>query len=205
MNTFTITIGVYNNARSIIESTHGPYSITIILVPVGTLSGTLTANTSGGIATFANLRILSAGTFSIQASCIDMIIATSVPATVVNYVYTITLATSSTTPSVNFSFTITATLKGEDTNSFTGSCTIALSGTNLAGTLSSTTTTGTASISVYLTTVGVKTITATCPASGSSPAISGSISVTALTEVLSITSFTPIVKFYLAFYKFDCI
>ena len=194
MNTFTVTVGVYDNNRYYLENTHGPHSITIVLVPTGSLYGTTTVNSATGIATFSNIRILSAGTFNIVGSCTNMISATSILATVTNYAYTMTASSSNSSPTKNFSFTVTVILSGEDTNTFTGSCTVSLTGTNLAGTLSDTTSTGTATFSVYITTTGSKTITATCPASGSSPAVTATTTVNVLNQILSFGTITPTVN-----------
>ena len=165
------------------------------LSPSGTFSGTITGLTSSGIITFSTLRILSRNTYTLGASSTGITSATSSSFTVVNYAYTVTLATSNSSPSVNFAFTITVTIKGEDGNAFTGSCTLSLteSTSSLGGTTSITTTTGSGTLSVYLTSTGIKTITGTCPLSGSSPAVSGTITETVTTEILQITSFTPTV------------
>ena len=115
------------------------------------------------------------------------------------------LSCNNSSPSVNFTFIVAAILTGEDSNAFTGSCTVSLTSTNLFGTLSVTTTSGTATFSVYFTTIGSKTITATCPASGSSPAVTATTTVNVLTQILSFVSITPTVNSYLAKYKSYCI
>ena len=129
------------------------------------------------------------------ASSPTMVSGTSVAATVVNYVYTMAVVASTYSPSVNFAFTVTVSLYGEDTNAFTGTCTTSLTGSNLAGTLSAATSTGTATLSVYFTSVGGFSITASCPASGSSPAVSVvSSAITVLIQKLKISGFTPVVR-----------
>jgi hypothetical protein len=97
-------------------------------------------------------------------------------------------------PSVNFLFTLTVTIKGEDLNLFKAACTVTLTGTSLAGGLTGTTSTGLLSLQPYFTATGSKTITATCPASGSSPAVSGQLTFNVLLQMLKITSFTPVLS-----------
>ena len=168
------------------------------LSPTGTFSGVTALSTSAGVVTFSNLRILSANTFTLTATS-GLISATSSSFTVINYVYTITLTSTatSTSPSVYFSFTINVALSGEDGHAYTGSSTIAASEStsSLQGDSSKTITTGSGTFSVYLTSIGTKSIVFTSPAVGSSPAVTNSISITALTEILKITSLTPIVTF----------
>lgn len=196
-----MTIGVYDNAGTNIESTRGPYSISISLTPAGTFSGSISGNTSAGTLVLSNLRILSAGTYTITAACTGVTSVATASFTNINYAYQVTLGTSISTPTVNFSFTITATIKGEDLNSFTGICSATLSessSTAVYGTTTGSNTSGTLSFSIYLVATGAKTIVVTCPAIGSSPAVSGTIGVTLLQEILKITSFTPTVRFYVA-------
>lgn len=92
------------------------------------------------------------------------------------------MAAGTSTPSVNFVFGLTVTIKGEDGSAFLGSCTITLTESTSSLVMTSansvlTTSTGSTTIQVYLNSAGSKTITATCPASGSSPAVSGSVTV----------------------------
>lgn len=161
-------------------------------MPSGSFSGTTVQTTSSGTATFTNLRILSAGSLSIQATCTDMVSVTSIQTTITNYAYQITLSSTNLSPTVNFLFTLSITIKGEDLALFKGSCAITLTGSNLAGALTGSTSTGQLSLQPYFTTTGSKTITATCPASGSSPSVSGQLSFTVLVQVLKITSFTAV-------------
>lgn len=155
--------------------------------------GTTSGNSASGVITFSSLRIVSSGTFSIVASCTNIISATSVSTTVANYVYTITLSATCTSCSMNFANTITANLFGEDTLAFTGSCTVALtdSTSSIQGTTSVTITTGTATFAVYFNSIGSKSVVATCPASGSSPAVTQTIAITITTLIVKITGVTP--------------
>ena len=177
-----------------VETTIGVYSVSLALNPTGTFSGTASGNTASGTITFSGLRILSAGTFNIVASSTNIVSAVSIPATVVNYVYTITLSANTTSTSINFGVNITAVLKGEDGNAFSGSCVVTLteSTSSIQGTISNTITIGSGSFYVYFTSTGTKSVVATCPASGSSPAVTQSISISISTLILKI-SFAPTV------------
>lgn len=191
-----MALGIYDTAGTNLETARGPYTISLSLSPTGTFSGTSSGSTASGVLTLSSLRILTAGSFTMTAASTSVTSATKA-LTIVNYVYTITLSSTTTTPSVNFSFTITATLKGEDGNAFTGTCTVTLteSTSSLVGTTSNAITGGTGTFSVYLNSAGAKSIVATCPASGSSPAVTQTISITALTNILKITSFTAVILY----------
>ena len=142
------------------------------------------------------MRITSAGTFTIVASSTGITSCSTASFTSVNYAYQITTVSDNATPTVYFSFTLTSTICGEDTNSFTGSCSASVTqsdGAAVHGTISGTTTTGSISFSIYLITTGSHTLLVTCPASGSSPAVSGSVTVTALTEILKVISWSSTV------------
>ena len=194
LNTFTLVIGVYDYAGTTLETIRGPYIVAIALSS-GTLSSTASQATSSGLATFANLRILSAGTFTITASSTGITSITTSSVIISNYAYSIALVTSTSTPSKNFSFTITATLTGEDGAAFTGSCTVALAengGNTIYGSPSATSTTGTVGLSIYFIVTGSMAITATCPAYNAYPAVTSTISVNVQTIILQITSFTPV-------------
>lgn len=199
LNSFSVAIGVYDNSGTTLETTRGPYTVSIALSPTGSISGVVSGATSSGQITFSSLRIVSRGTYYIVGSSTSITsITSSVSATVVNYAYTISLSTSSTTPSANFDFTLTAILKGEDGNAFIGSCAVAFtesSGSSIYPSSSITTSTGTATLTAYMTSLGSKTITSTCPASGSSPAVASSVTITILTEILKIITITPAVSF----------
>ena len=192
-----MTIGVYDNTGTNLESSHGTYSISLALSPTGTFSGTYSGSASSGQITLASLRILSAGTFAIIASCTGVTSATSSSLSIVNYPHTMTLTPSTLSPSVNFLFILTVSLYGEDLNLYTGSVTIALSDStsSINGDTSLAITTGIQTFNVYSTSIGSKTIIATCPLWGSYPAVTKSVSITALTLILKIISFSPIVRF----------
>src|SRR5207244_2600311 len=114
-----------------------------------------------GQITFTNLRILSKGTYNIIATSAGITSVTSTSsASIINYAYSISLTSSTLSPSANFDFTLTALLKGEDSNTFTGSCTVAFtenSGAVLYPASSIMTSTGSAILTIYMTAVGSKT------------------------------------------------
>lgn len=198
LTVFSITARVCDNAGTNTETLRGPYSLSLALDPTGTTVGSLSASTTSGQVTFSGLRILSANTYTLSISSTNMVAGTTAQFTVVNYAYSIELSSTTTTPSVKFDFTITATVKAEDGNLFPGTCTVGLSTTDssLVGELSKVTTNSVSSMIVYFTSTGTKTVTATCPASGSSPAVYQTIQLTALIEKITVTLITPLV-FYI--------
>lgn len=185
----SLTVKVYDNSLSTIESARGSYSITLTLSS-GSWTGTKTGNTQSGLLNISNLRILTTGAFTITASSPGVASGTSASISITNLIHSIELASSTLTPSVNFEFTLTATLKGEDQNLFTGTCQTSLSetgGSTISGTTSKITTTGTLTYQVYFSTIGDKVVQAAC--SG----VTGSISLTVTTLALKITSVNPAV------------
>lgn len=192
-----MTITVKDNSGTNTETLRGPYPITLTISNSGVFTGVVSLSTSSGAISFSSLRILSRGTYVITAASsiagVNSISTSSF--SVINYPHTVTLTTSNSTPSKNFLFTITATIKAEDSAAYTGSCTLTLTGTSLAGTLSGTTSTGTLALSnVYVTATGLVTITGTCPAVDSNTAKSGTVDVTVGSIILKIATFTPTVK-----------
>lgn len=188
-----MSVSVYDSTGSTVESSRGPYSITISLSPTGTKVGTWVLNTVSGIASFSSLRIISGSTYTLTSTSTGITSATS-SLTITSYLYSITLTSTNSSPSVGFLFTINGSLKNEDGTSFTSSCSMTLtesSGT-IAGTITGSNSGGSVSFSVYFTAIGTKTISTSCPASGSFPQVVGSVSVTVLTLILKITSFTPV-------------
>lgn len=203
MTTFQVTAGVYNSAGTALETNLGSYTITLSLNPTGTISGTFSGTTSSGEKTYTGLRVLSSGTFYIEATAIDLVTGSTTSTVVVtNYVTSITLVTSNSTPSKNFGVTITATLKGEDNNAFTGICTLSLSDslnamTAYSGSFSQSNNAGTVIFYAYFTSVGLRTITAST--SGSVALTTGTVSSTTQITVqnlsLRIVSLSPLVIF----------
>ena len=164
------------------------------LTPLGSVIGTWSGNTINGQITFSGLRILSANTYTLIAASNAITSANYVGLTIINYVYSITLHTDSLTPSANFDFTVVATLDGEDSALFTGSCTLTLSADDtFTGTSSITTYSGTATFNICFSMPGQKTLTARCPAAGASPSITQALSLTVLSDILTISAPSPTV------------
>ena len=65
---FNLTIGVYNYSGNLIESTRGPYNVSLSLSPNGTITGATTLLTSKGYANFTNLSIQTIGSYQINAT-----------------------------------------------------------------------------------------------------------------------------------------
>lgn len=191
MQSFAVTIGVYDYLGSNIETLRGPYSISLMLSPTGEISGTVVGNTSTGVLNLSGLRILSAGTFAIVASSSGITSATSASSYVTNYVYSVSVTTSSSSLTMNFAFQVTITLKGEDNKVFLGTSTIVITeanGITFTGTGTQSTSTGVAIFEIYFATAGQVTLRTTC---GS---VSANTPLTILQEKLKITSITPTVK-----------
>ena len=169
------------------------------LSPTGSFSGTTTGSSSAGLLSLASLRIISGGTFTIQASATSITTGTSSSLTIANYVHSMTLTSpaSTTSPTMNFNFVLTATLLAEDGTAFTGSCTVTLteSAGNLQGELSKANSGGTAAFTVYFNAIVTsRSIKAECPASGSYTAVSATISISTVAMIMKIGAFTPIVR-----------
>lgn len=193
MTTFSVGVSVYYYGTSSLVTAYGPYSVTLSISPSATISGTLTMSTSSGQCTFSSLKILTAGTFTFTVSASGLNSYGTSSFTVVNYVKTMSISIGSTTPSINFSYPITVYLYGDDAGYYTGSVTVTLSCTGIAGTVTGANSGGTVSLnSVYFTSTGSYSLTASVPASGSYPAVSISVSITVLIEKLKITSFTAV-------------
>ena len=197
---FALAVGVYDNSGASLESNVGIYSVTLSIAasPAASVSvsGTWTGSTAGGVLAFSGLRVLSKGSFIISVSSSGLSSVSTSSFSVYNYVYTITLTSSSPTPTAYFSFTVSASLKGEDSQPYSGTCAISMveaGGSTIFGTRSGTVTSGSAAFSIYFSNTGSKTIRATCPASESSPSISGSVTVDIQSLKLKITSLTPTV------------
>ena len=201
-NIFAVTVAVYDYSGTTIESLRGVYSITLSLTPSGSFSGTLTGSTTSGQYTFTGLTVLSKGTFTIVASSAGITSDTSQTIMISNAVSSVSLSSSTLTPSAYFDFTITTTIKGNDNNLYTDSCTITLSesgGSAILGNTIATTSNGTAYFYIYFASIGSKIILATV--SGTT----GSLGITVQTNNLKIISLTPTVRNILANNKLDSI
>jgi hypothetical protein len=151
----------------------------------GTLSGTTTANSVSGIASFSNLMITTVGTYYLKASASYMTTITSTSSyTVIDYVLTtVTPSTSSNSYSTYIVFTVNVNLKDQYNSLWTSSSSVSISGTSLVSTNGNTGTTSTGSISftVYSTLSGSLTITST------SGGISGTLTLSILKCSLTVT------------------
>jgi hypothetical protein len=158
---FSVDVQVYDNTGATAITTYGPFSITIALDPSGTLTGSLSASTSSGKASFTSLQITTYGDYKISASSNDMLTGYSSTFTILT-LRSMSLSSSPSSLSAYFSFTVTVLLKDQNGGTWTSSSTVDLSGSNLFGNsgLSKTTSTGSASFQVYVTISGVVTITA---------------------------------------------
>jgi hypothetical protein len=196
LDVFQATVGVYDSNGAVIESNNQNYGIILLLDPTGSISGTVSKSTTSGVAVFGNLRILSNGSFKIQATSTGLASVETSVMTITNYVHTITLASSNVSPSVNFDFTLTATLKGEDLQPFLNSCALTLSETTgiaIIGSTSATTSTGSADFVIAFATAGTKSLSVSCPASGLNPIKTGTLSISISSLILRINSINPTV------------
>ena len=197
---FSVTIGVYDNSRTnLITANLNSHVISLTLSPSGTLSTTTSGTTTGGTLDFSGLRILSAGTFNLYATCTGMLAATSSSTTVTNFVSSVSISPSTITTSLNFDFTLTITLKGEDNRIFATATSVTISDNSacLQGTVTASTSasTGTVSFTVYCSSVGAsKTITASA-LGYNSVAVTATAALTVNTLKLLIDSLTPTVNF----------
>jgi hypothetical protein len=201
MTSFSLTISIYDNSGNNLENQRGEYIITITLSPnTGSLNtagtSSLTSMTTSGEYTFTNLKILSLGTFKLIISSTGMTSVETSNISIINYAYSMTISSSTLTPTVNFDFTLTIAIKGEDNLSFLRSCTITitdnLSPTMLAGDNNLVTTSGSQDFIVYFKTSGSKTVTASCPETGTETSLTQTINITPAQLKLVISSFTPV-------------
>ena len=185
---FSFDVTVYDFYGVSIESTHGPYSITLVL-QTGTLSGTSIKSTSSGIASFSSLSVTTPGTYTILASCTYCISVTSASFTIQAFVLSqIVVTASDTTPSAYQNFQLTINLFDQHGQSWTTSTSLTLSSpSSIQGTLSGSTSTGQLILTVYGTVQGSISIVI------SSGSVTGSCSVDIQQNILVITSISPTV------------
>ena len=192
LTALSLTAGVYNNAGTVLENVRGPYPVSLSFSPTVSAVGTTSSSTTGGSYTFSGITLASSGSYVITVSSSGITPASTSSFSISNYVSTITLASSNTSPSVNFAHTITATLKSADGLAYTGSCTVTLSATNIAGTVTGTNNMGTITFSIYFTVAGAVTITADAPASNGYSAVSSTINENIQSMLIKITTFTTV-------------
>lgn len=176
----------------------GSFEVSLSLDETGTLIGADTQqSTVNGEITFDNLRISTPGTFVVQASSTDLTQGSSPSITLTTYVSSITLSSVPTSPTADFPFVLTASLLTEETDAYTGSCTVTASESSscLTGDTEKAASSGSAIMTLYCNSVGEKTITVSCPAITGFPAVNEDIILTIQQMKLKITETNPTVKF----------
>ena len=179
---FVVEAKIYDSAGTNLI-TRGSHSITLALSPSsGTITGTLTGTTSSGVYSFSSLKITSYGVFKIQATGTDLTMGESASLTILDLV-TVSVSSTDTSFSVYYDFTVTVNLKDQNSNLWTEASTVTLTGTNLysSTTLTGSTSSGIINFTVYCTSIGSLTITAT---SGTK---TGTLTVTLAQNMIKVT------------------
>ena len=161
------------------------------MTPSGVFAAAPSTHTTGGVANFSNLRVLSAGDLTIVASSSGIASVSANPIIFTNFPFQITMTISPASSSAFQTFSVTVTVKGEDTNLYTGSCSVGLSETNgvqIFGQSSLTTTTGVAVFNIYFNVAGQKNLQVQCSS------ITSTQLVTIMEQQLEIISISPTVK-----------
>jgi hypothetical protein len=188
---FSISISIYDDTLSTIESQRSQFEVSLSLSNNGVFFGTTTSYTSSGQATFTGLRILSGGSFIITvfSSSSEVTSAQTSSISVQNFVYSISHSSPSTV-SVNFEFTLTVFVKGEDGLPFNDFANIVVTGVSgLEGMVSQETSVGSADFLLYFTRSGNFEFWISCYGK------SQQVSVVALKNSLRIVSVVPSVIF----------
>jgi autotransporter-associated beta strand protein len=133
---FTASVTVTDLAGNALTGFTGPVTISKFSGP-GTLTGTLTANAVGGVATFNNLRLSAEGSVQLQATIPGPNTATSSPITVLRRQLTFGTIPARVQPNQLFNLQVVARNgAGAVLTAFTGPVTLSLSGPGtLSGTL----------------------------------------------------------------------
>ena len=156
-------MGVYDTTGATIESTYGVYKISLVLSPTGVIDNYNAQNTALGVTTFTNLRIVSAGSFSIIASSPNIAPATSSSVSITNFLYSIKLTATTTTPAAYQNLTVIATGYSEDGVVFPQTFSIAIteSSSTMYGVTKGSTAAGVANFLIRFSASGIKTVIAT--------------------------------------------
>ena len=172
---------------------NGPYTISLSLNPSGTISGTTSGQTANGNLTLSSLKITTAGTYILTASC-QGFNSTSSSSFTVSDVYVISLSISMSNSSISayFSYQTTVELKIADGSYFTQSVAVSISCTGMNSYSPVDNTNGIVVFNAYFTMSGDWTITASVPASGTNQGVTQTLGITVLAPVLAITSFSPV-------------
>ncbi|OMJ70364.1 hypothetical protein SteCoe_31673 [Stentor coeruleus] len=145
INSFSVSIGIYDNSGTTLESSYGIYSITLILQPTGTFVGSLSGTTSNGIYTFNSLYITTTGSYNIQATGTDLIPVSSSTFLIVELMASSLTIIPPLSISVNFDFDLNVVVLDQFGSPWTNLVTITLDPSiALTGILSQDTNTGTA-------------------------------------------------------------
>lgn len=183
---FEVIIGVYDSALNTLETRRGPYTVILGLSPTGSFSGTVSLSSTNGIVTFNDLRILTSGSFTLQATSTGIATGTlGTSLSITNFVFTIEAVTSANTPSKNFAFDITVTLKSEDGLIYLPSATVSLSessGQTILGYSAGSSASGVKTFSIHFETIGVKNLVASCNSINSN-----TVTITVLDQTLKLT------------------
>jgi hypothetical protein len=199
-----VTVAVQDSNGNTLTSATNP--VTLALTSGSGLTGTLTATPKNGVATFSNLSIGTAGSYTLSATSTSLTPATSVG-------FSITAGASTPLPPAKLAFvqqpttaltgaTISpaVTVAVEDSNgnpvtSATNPVTLALvGGTGLAGTLTATPQNGVATFSTLtVSTAGTYTLSASSPSLTSATSTTFTISTTTTTNTPAGTVATPVV------------
>lgn len=202
MTSFSLTINIYDNTETNLENQRGKYIITLSISPnTGSINtagtNTLSEVTAAGEYIFTDLRILSSGDFVLVISSTGMDDFTTGTLSITNYAYDMEITSTTLTPTVSFNFDLTVTLTGEDEDPFILNCEVSLDNgldsTTLSSVASKTISSGEAVFTIYFASSGLKTITASCPETGTASSLTKTIDITVLKPRLVFTSFTPVI------------
>ena len=194
---FSMIILVTNGNGANETTSNNPAGHTIILTLIsddliysGTILDNSELNSTGGVCSFTNLKVLSSGTFYIQVSSKDENVNTTKTSTfnVTNTVLSISISTNIASPTAYFDFSTTITITGADNNNYLGNCNITVTedtANDLGGALSGLPTNGTIALNMFFKSEGLKKLTASCGG------VSGSLNITVLQEKLSISMSSP--------------
>ena len=160
-SSFDTQLGIYDNSGTTLI-TKSSFSLVVSLSTTGTLTGTLTGSTSSGLLTFTGLTITTYGSYQLKATCSGLTDGLSTSLTIRD-LYSVTPTSSTTSYASGYDFSVTVTLLDNLSSSWTQSSSVALTGTNFysSSSLTTTTTSGSCSFTVYCSSIGSISITAT--------------------------------------------
>ena len=189
---FDISVEIRDFDSNLVESAHGPYSVSLSLDPAGSLSGTLTSSSALGVSLFAGLRVLSRGNFRIVASASHASPDQTGLVACTNSVFKLELSPFTLNPSQNFLLDIEVRVLAEDDSLFLLPVTVGLAEENgnlFTGQASKSTSTGLCAFSVAFASLGYKDLRFEC--SG----VYETLRINVVSLKLQIESFAPTVIF----------